>query len=131
MASRRRAADSGRERHCLHDPHAVAATRLARRDSTLRRLRAARPATPHAPKTVNCWAAARGPYSRRSLVLKGHEGHVYALAALDGGRLASGSYDRSVIIWHLADGAQQDPWARLPIGIQNDDLGIELRFGPR
>ena len=86
-------------------PHAASPTRLAG-FSTLRRLRAARPATPHAPKTVNCWAAARGPYSRRSLVLKGLEGHVYALAALDGGRLASGSGDSSVIIWNLADGAQ-------------------------
>ena len=86
-------------------PHAASPTRLAG-FSTLRRLRAARPATPHAPKTVNCWAAARGPYSRRSLVLKGLEGHVYALAALDGGRLASSSGDNFVIIWNLADGAQ-------------------------
>ena len=34
-------------------PHAASPTRLAG-FSTLRRLRAARPATPHAPKTVNC-----------------------------------------------------------------------------
>ena len=39
-------------------------------------------------------------------MLKGHEGHVYALAALDGGRLASSSGDNFVIIWNLADGAQ-------------------------
>ena len=103
-ATRRDTAKGGKKA-AKNSPHAASPTRLAG-FSTLRRLRAARPATPHAPKTVNCWAAARGPYSRRSLVLKGHEGHVYALAALDGGRLASGSGDSSVIIWNLADGAQ-------------------------
>ena len=101
----RRGTAKGGKKAAKNSPHAASPTRLAG-FSTLRRLRAARPATPHAPKTVNCWAAARGPYSRRSLVLKGHEGHVYALAALDGGRLASSSGDNFVIIWNLADGAQ-------------------------
>ena len=103
-ATRRDTAKGGKKA-AKNSPHAASPTRLAG-FSTLRRLRAARPATPHAPKTVNCWAAARGPYSRRSLVLKGLEGHVYALAALDGGRLASSSGDNFVIIWNLADGAQ-------------------------
>ena len=44
--------------------------------------------------------------SRRSLVLKGHTNDVNCLAALAGGRLASGSDDKSIIIWNLADGAQ-------------------------
>ena len=44
--------------------------------------------------------------SRRSLVLQGHTSQVYCLAALDHGRLASGSQDTSIIIWNLADGKQ-------------------------
>jgi len=42
----------------------------------------------------------------RTLVLKGHSDPVACLAALDGGRLASGSWDNSVVIWNLADGTQ-------------------------
>ena len=44
--------------------------------------------------------------SRRSLVLKGHTNWVNCLAALDGSRLASGSDDKSIIIWSVADGTQ-------------------------
>ena len=62
-AWRRRAADSGREPHCLPGPHAVAATRLAGCASTLRRLRAARPATPHA-KNCELLGAARVGHSQ-------------------------------------------------------------------
>ena len=50
--------------------------------------------------------------SRRSLVLKGHTDSVYALTALDGGRLASGSFDKSIIIWNLTDGEQLARLAR-------------------
>ena len=46
----------------------------------------------------------------RTLVLKGHSDPVSCLAALDGGRIASGSWDNSVIIWNLADGT---PLAKL------------------
>ena len=42
----------------------------------------------------------------RTLVLRGHTDWVTCLAKLDGGRLASGSYDKSIIIWNLADGKQ-------------------------
>ena len=41
----------------------------------------------------------------RTLVLKGHSDPVSCLAALDGGRLASGSWDNSVVIWSQ-DGTQ-------------------------
>ena len=41
----------------------------------------------------------------RTLVLKGHSDPVACLAALDGGRLASGSWDNSVVIWS-ANGTQ-------------------------
>ena len=44
--------------------------------------------------------------SRQSLVLKGHTNDVNCLAALAGGRLASGSDDKSIIIWNLADGSE-------------------------
>ena len=44
--------------------------------------------------------------SARTLVLKGHSDPVSCLAALDGGLLASGSWDNSVVIWSLADGSQ-------------------------
>jgi len=45
---------------------------------------------------------------RRSLVLKGHTDHlqVWCLTALDGGRLASGSGDTSIIIWSVAEEKQ-------------------------
>ena len=51
-ATRRDTAKGGKEA-AKNSPHAASPTRLAG-FSTLRRLRAARPATPHAPKTVNC-----------------------------------------------------------------------------
>ena len=41
----------------------------------------------------------------RTLVLKGHSDPVSCLATLDGGRLASGSWDNSVVIWSQ-DGTQ-------------------------
>ena len=44
--------------------------------------------------------------SRRSHVLKRHTDYVQCLAALDGDRLASGSDDRSIIVWNLTDGTQ-------------------------
>ena len=45
-----------------------------------------------------------GAPSRRSLVLQGQRSVSY-LAALDDGRLASGSSDdKFIIIWNLADG---------------------------
>ena len=42
----------------------------------------------------------------RTLVLKGHTDAVLCLAALAGDRLASGSLDKSIHIWSLADGPQ-------------------------
>ena len=38
--------------------------------------------------------------------LEGHTGSVQCIATLNGGRLASGSDDTSIIIWNLADGKQ-------------------------
>ena len=40
----------------------------------------------------------------RSATLEGHTQWVNCLATLDGGRLASGSDDKSIIVWNLADG---------------------------
>ena len=37
--------------------------------------------------------------------LEGHEDNVYSLAVLEGGRLASGSEDRTIKIWELATSA--------------------------
>ena len=54
------------------------------------------------PNPVFCLAA----LSRRSLVLQGHTAAVSCLVKLDGGRLASGSTDKSIIIWSVADGKQ-------------------------
>ena len=42
----------------------------------------------------------------RTFVLKGHRDWVRSLVVLDGGRLASGGDDKSIIIWNLADGTQ-------------------------
>ena len=56
--------------------------------------------------------------SRRSLVLKGHRGPVYALAALDGDRLASGGGSEEIgelIIWNLADSTQLAKLELLPV----------------
>ena len=39
---------------------------------------------------------------RLSATLEGHADSVYSLAALEGGRLASASSDRTVKIWDLA-----------------------------
>ena len=63
-ATRRDTAKGGKKA-AKNSPHAASPTRLAG-FSTLRRLRAARPATPNAPKTstVNCWAAARVGHSQ-------------------------------------------------------------------
>ena len=36
--------------------------------------------------------------------LEGHEDIVFSLAALDGGRLESGSYHRTVKVWDIATG---------------------------
>ena len=45
-------------------------------------------------------------WRNRTLLLKGHIGPVSCLAVLADGRLASSSFDTSVIIWNLADGTQ-------------------------
>ena len=44
--------------------------------------------------------------SRRSLVLQGHTDEILCLAALAGGKLASGSADDGIIIWRIADGTR-------------------------
>jgi len=46
-------------------------------------------------------AAAAAPGATPVVVLKGHTGYVFALQALPGGRLASGSEDKSVRLWSL------------------------------
>ena len=50
--------------------------------------------------------AAGGADGTQLAKLEGHTHMVTSLAALDGGRLASCSWDKSIIIWNLADGSQ-------------------------
>ena len=56
-------------------------------------------------QTVRVWDAASGA---ELLVLRGHEGPVYAAAfSPDGARIVSGSGDGTVRVWDAASGAEQ------------------------
>jgi WD40 repeat protein len=53
---------------------------------------------------VKLWRVSDGVELR---TLAGHTGYVYSVAfSPDGGLLASGSYDGTVILWRVADGSQ-------------------------
>lgn len=58
--------------------------------------------------TIRIWNVSGGILEAATPIatLEGHSGTVQCLAALDDDRLASGSWDHSIIIWNLADGAQ-------------------------
>ena len=55
---------------------------------------------------IYIWNLARGDcVAKLGESIDGHAGSVSCLAALEGGRLVSGSFDRKVKIWNVADGA--------------------------
>ena len=53
------------------------------------------------------WRAARRAAGYRLRTLAGHTSVVFALAGLPGGLLASGSGDRTVAVWRVADAVGQ------------------------
>ena len=53
------------------------------------------------------WRAARRAAGYRLRALAGHTGYVRALAGLPGGLVASGSDDKTVAVWRVADAVGQ------------------------
>ena len=51
---------------------------------------------------IKVWNAATGACVA---TLEGHTKYVVSLAVLDGGRVASGSYDETIKVWNVATGA--------------------------